>query len=105
MCVLGGGGCTHCISMGRECADKRGLIFSLSGTGEGCVCVGGGGGGGGGEGAAGFIVKNLEMDSNIPVWKGVHVCLERLGHPKCAQRIFRADCPNGHTCPRIAYVF
>ena len=25
----------------------------------------------------GVFVKNLGMDSNMPVWKGVHVCLER----------------------------
>ena len=68
VCRGGGGGAgrggrgvggTHYISMGRDLLKKRGLIFRVSGT---VVC---------------FIVKNLGRDSNIPVWKGVHVCLER----------------------------
>ena len=50
---------THYINMGRDAPTKGFFFQSRSGIG---VC---------------FIVNNLGRDSNIPVWKGVHVCLER----------------------------
>ena len=56
----GGGGLgTHYISMGR--LTVRVLFSELSGTEVR---------------GWGVIVKNLERDSNMPVWKGVHVRLE-----------------------------
>ena len=59
----GGWGGGHSLyKHGYGCADKRGLIFKicLKRGWRGC-----------------FIVKNLGGNSNMPVWKGVHVCLER----------------------------
>ena len=60
VCVGGGGveGGTHSLSMGRDVLTK-GVLFSESFWNGVC-----------------FIVNNLGKDSNIPVWKGVHVCLE-----------------------------
>ena len=57
---MGLGGGTHCISMGWDVPTK-GVLFS--------VCL---------ERGLCFIVKkNLGSYSNIPVWKGVLVLLER----------------------------
>ena len=57
----GGGVGTHYISMGRDVLTVRVLFSELSGTEVR---------------GWGVIVKNLERDSNMPVWKGVHVRLE-----------------------------
>ena len=56
-----GGWCvdTHYISIGKDVLTK-GILFSESVWTGPC-----------------FIVKNLERNSNIPVKKEIHVCLER----------------------------
>ena len=82
-----GGGRGHLLYK-HGCADKRGLIFR--------VCLERGGGGGV---EVFHCKKKLGSDSDIPVWKRFHICLEGDGKLPYTGVLPPMICSMSKNCP------